>query len=125
MVLARIIKGDPVQSPINSSSLSLFLVFTRPSGKSNNIEIIRLKEKLGTRQVPTAELKLNSTLAFLVSEEGKGIKTISQLVNITRVHNAVAAVPIMRRVVNLAKDYAMTRFAFGQKVIGLPSKQMC
>jgi alkylation response protein AidB-like acyl-CoA dehydrogenase len=119
MALARIVKPNatPGDKP---APLSLFIVLVKPGGKSNNIEIVRLKDKLGTRQLPTAELRLKGTLAFLVSEEGQGIKTISQLVNITRIHNAVAAVSSMRRIVNLAKDYAATRLAFGRKLNDLP-----
>lgn len=119
MALARIVDQND-QKSWSKAPISLFLVFTKLDGKNNNVEIVRLKEKLGTRQLPTAELKLNGTLAYLVSEEGKGIKTITQLVNITRIHNAIAAVSSMRRIVNLAKDYATTREVFGKPLIDQP-----
>ena len=51
-----------------SSGLSLFYLETKTSdGKYNNLELIRLKDKLGTRQLPTAELLLDGTCAHLVS----------------------------------------------------------
>jgi alkylation response protein AidB-like acyl-CoA dehydrogenase len=43
-------------------------------GKLNNIEVVRLKDKLGTRQLPTAELVLKGTLGQRISEIGKGVK---------------------------------------------------
>ena len=59
-------------------------------GKLNGIEIRRLKEKLGTKQLPTAELELHGSKATLISPEGKGVKYISDMLNITRLYNAVA-----------------------------------
>jgi len=50
----------------------------------NNIEIIRLKEKMGTKQLPTAELLLKGARAYLISPPGKGIKYISNMLNVTR-----------------------------------------
>jgi hypothetical protein len=55
---------------------------------------MRLKDKLGTRQLPTAELELRGTLARKVSASGKGIQIIASMLNITRVYNAIASVGI-------------------------------
>lgn len=49
-----------------------------------------------------------------MSEEGKGISKMSAMLNITRLHNAVASVSNMRRIINLARDYATKRKAFGK-----------
>ena len=57
---------------------------------------MKLKNKLGTRQLPTAELLLDGTEARLVSEEGRGIASISSMLTITRLHNALTAVSAMR-----------------------------
>jgi hypothetical protein len=80
----------------------------------------RLKDKLGTRALPTAELTLEGTPAVLVGGEGDGVRKIASLFNVTRVANAVAAVSGMRRVVSLAGSYAEVRSAFGKRLIEHP-----
>jgi len=81
-----------------SSGLSMFFVETRkPDGSLNNIQVMRLKNKLGTRQLPTGELLLDGTLAHLVSPPGRGVATITHMLTITRLHNAVSSVAGMRR----------------------------
>ena len=52
-----------------------------------------------------------------MSEEGKGISKMSSMLNITRLHNAVASVSNMRRIINLARDYATKRKAIGKNLI--------
>jgi putative acyl-CoA dehydrogenase len=116
MTLARI-EG----APAGSHGLSVFLIKLRDNeGRLRNIRIDRLKEKLGTRALPTAELTLEGTPAQLVGGAGEGIRKISTLFNITRVYNAVAAVAGMRRAIALARDYARRRRAFGKSLIDHP-----
>jgi alkylation response protein AidB-like acyl-CoA dehydrogenase len=85
-----------------------------------NIRVERLKDKLGTRALPTAELTLEGTPAQLVGGTGDGIRKIATLFNVTRVYNAVAAVAGMRRAIALASDYARRRRAFGRLLIEHP-----
>lgn len=73
------------------------------NGERNGVKIIRLKRKLGTRALPTAELELKGMRAWLIGEEGEGIKQIATVLNITRVHNAVSAISFMRRGLAIAK----------------------
>lgn len=102
-------------------SLSVFLVRLRDDdGRLRGIRVNRLKEKLGTRALPTAELTLDGTPAHLVGGLGQGVRKISNLFNVTRVYNAVAAVAGMRRAVALARDYAARRVAFGKPLIAHP-----
>ncbi|QMT60919.1 acyl-CoA dehydrogenase family protein [Legionella sp. PC997] len=109
MTLARI-EG----APEGSKGLSLFYLELRNQmGKLNGIHINRLKDKLGTRALPTAELTLKDTPALLVGPAGDGVKKISSLFNITRIYNACCAVGYMRRGLALARDYATKRVAFG------------
>ena len=109
MTLARI-EG----APEGSRGLSLFYLELRDrSGKLNHIRINRLKIKLGTRALPTAELTLEGSSALLVGSPGDGVKKISSLFNITRIYNACSAVGYMRRAIALARDYATKRKAFG------------
>ncbi len=116
MTLARFEGGSA-----GSQGLSVFLIELRDSdGRLRNIRIERLKDKLGTRALPTAELTLEGTTAQLVGGAGDGIRKIATMFNITRVYNAVAAVAGMRRAVALASDYSRRRRAFGKLLIQHP-----
>jgi len=93
----------------------LFFVRLKNSdGSLNNIKPIRLKDKLGTRQVPTAELILNNTVAEIASPEGKGITFIMELANITRLHNIMASISAMRRILAYVEDYSYKRVVFNK-----------
>src|SRR4029450_5694691 len=83
------------------------------AGHLRNIQINRLKDKLGTRKVPTAELTLLGTPAQLVKGTTDGVRNIAPLLNITRLWNGISAVALMRRGIALASDYARKRVAFG------------
>jgi putative acyl-CoA dehydrogenase len=105
----------PEGSPGGSAGLALFFArVVDDNGQLANIEIIKLKDKLGTRALPTAELRLNGTTAIILSAPGEGVKKISTLLNITRLHNSVCATAQLRRGLSLAKDYAKKRKVFGK-----------
>ena len=104
----------PEGNPAGGRGLALFYVETRDDhGRPQNIEINRLKDKLGTRKVPTAELTLNGTPAHLVKGTTDGVRNITPLLNVTRLWNGISSVALMRRGLALASDYARKRFAFG------------
>ncbi|MGH0147617.1 UNVERIFIED_CONTAM: hypothetical protein FKN15_013646 [Acipenser sinensis] len=114
LTLARVVDkhGQTLQG---SKGLSLFYVEVRDEqGNLNNIEVQRLKDKLGTRQVPTAELLLDGVRAQRISEEGRGVASIANMLTITRIHNVISAVGCMRRIINLGREYATKRFVFGK-----------
>jgi putative acyl-CoA dehydrogenase len=97
--------------------LSLFYMPIRDEhGKLNGIKVEALKDKLGTRALPTAQLVLRGAKAKMVGEKGKGVRTISSLFNITRIYNTISAVSFIRRAYSLSKAYSETREAFGQKI---------
>jgi putative acyl-CoA dehydrogenase len=111
MTLAKI-EGD--------EKLSLFYVELRDEkGELQNIQINRLKDKLGTKALPTAELSLLGVPATLVGEVGKGVKTIATLFNITRLYNSCCAVGYMKRGIALSVDYSKKREAFGKPILNL------
>lgn len=104
----------PEGNPPGGSGLALFYVEVRnPDGSMNGIHVNRLKDKLGTRMVPTAELTLDGARAIPVLGVRDGIKNITPMLSITRTWNAVCAVAGMRRGLALAIDYAKRRVAFG------------
>jgi putative acyl-CoA dehydrogenase len=109
-------------APAGSAGLSLFYVeLFDDEGRLRNIRINRLKEKLGTHALPTAELTLEGTPAILVGEKSHGVRKMSSLFNLTRIHNSVYAVSYMRRALALAKDFAARRKAFGRPLSDLPA----
>ncbi len=104
----------PEGNPPGGRGLALFYVETRDEhGRPRNIQVNRLKDKLGTRKVPTAELTLDGTPAQLVKGGSDGVRNIAPLLNITRLWNGISAVSLMRRGVALSTDYASKRVAFG------------
>jgi alkylation response protein AidB-like acyl-CoA dehydrogenase len=104
----------PEGNPPGGRGLALFYIETRDEhGRPRNIRIDRLKDKLGTRKVPTAELTLDGTPAQVVMGTTDGVRNIAPLLNITRLWNGISSVALMRRGVALAFDYAGKRVAFG------------
>nr|XP_032630182.1 acyl-CoA dehydrogenase family member 11-like isoform X6 [Chelonoidis abingdonii] len=116
LTLARIMDAQG-RVEQGSKGLSLFFLEVRDKeGKLNGIEVQRLKQKLGTRQVPTAELLLDGSKAHRISSEGRGVACIANMLTITRIHNVISAVAGMRRVINLARAYASKRVVFGKLI---------
>lgn len=115
LTLARVQDKTGATIP-GSKGLSLFYaeVSRDEDGRLRGIEVQRLKDKLGTRQMPTAELLLDGLPAHRLSEEGRGVSSIANMLTITRIHNSVSAAAAMRRVLQLARDYATRRTAFGK-----------
>jgi alkylation response protein AidB-like acyl-CoA dehydrogenase len=104
-----------------SRGLALFFVETRDAtGRLRDIQVNRLKDKLGTRKVPTAELTLSGTPAEPVRGTNEGVRHITPLLNVTRLWNGVSAAALMRRGVALARDYAHRRVAFGASLAEKP-----
>lgn len=101
----------------SAGELSLFFVPLRnEKGELNNILIHRLKDKMGTHALPTAELTLNGAPGQLIGPEGQGIKTISTILNITRIYNSICSISQARRALDYLQSYSAVRFAFGKLI---------
>ena len=109
LVLAR--RPD---APEGTGGLSLFLVprETR-DGELNDFVVRRLKDKLGTRSVPTGEIEFHGAEAYLIGEPERGFKYMSTMLNMERLHNAMASVGVLSRAALEAKVHAENREAFG------------
>ncbi len=102
-------------------NLALFYVEARDErGLPRGLRVHRLKDKLGTRKLPTAELTLDGTPAQLVLGATDGVKNISPMLNVTRIWNGVSAISLMRRGLDLARDYAAKRVVFGAPLADKP-----
>jgi acyl-CoA dehydrogenase len=111
----------PEDSPSQNQNLALFLVKLRNAeGQLQDFEILRLKDKLGTRHLPTAEIKLCGTPATAVSGLDQGIKNMRFMLNITRTWNAVCALATMGRCLAWVRSYAPIRQAFGRPLAQHP-----
>lgn len=113
LALAKIVPPELknfTQKEIQKLPISLFFIEMRGADKVlNNMEIVRLKDKLGTRQLPTAEIVLKGTQATLISKPGKGVKYISNMLTVTRMYNASSAISAIKRILALARDYSSRR----------------
>ncbi len=104
-----------------TDALALFYLETHDDeGRWNGIRIDRLKDKLGTRELATAEIHLDGALATPVNGLARGVRLITPMLNVTRTWNAVGALATMRRCIALATRYAHQREAFGRRVIEHP-----
>ena len=116
LVLAR-----PEGAPAGTAGLGLFLMpRTLPSGEPNRYRIVRLKDKLGTRAMPSGEIVLEGAAAWLVGDLGQGFKQMAEMVNQSRLSNGVRSAGMMRRAVHEALTVALGRRAFGERLIDLP-----
>src|SRR2546423_15551735 len=75
----------------------------------DGIQIQRLKQKLGTRALPTAEPELKAVRAYLIGEEGRGTKGMIIILNIGHIHNAVSAVDSWARGLGISHAFARCR----------------
>jgi alkylation response protein AidB-like acyl-CoA dehydrogenase len=105
---------------IDNAPTLFFLKLRNQDGTLNNINVIRLKDKMGTKQLPTAELELQGTVAEIASPPKKGITLIMNLANITRLHNITFSVGYMRRMIALLEDYSKKRKVFGKELSQQP-----
>jgi alkylation response protein AidB-like acyl-CoA dehydrogenase len=111
----------PDGNPPGGKGLAMFYVEVRDGdGRLNSVRVDRLKDKLGTRKVPTAELFLEGTRASLVGPPLNGTRSIEPMLAVTRMWNSVCAVAFMRRALALSRSYARQRRAFGQPLERLP-----
>ncbi|WP_374718565.1 acyl-CoA dehydrogenase family protein [Parageobacillus toebii] len=115
-VLARIDGSEP-----GTKGLSLFLVpWRNEDGTLNGIQIRRLKDKLGVRAVPSAEVVFEGAKAYVIGDPKKGFYYMMEALNLSRVCNAVASIGIMKRALEEAKQYAANRTAFGHTLTSYP-----
>src|SRR5205807_5003368 len=91
-----------------------------PSGERNASHIQRLKDKLGNRSNASSEVEFAQAWAHLVGEEGRGVQTIIEMVNHTRLDCAIAAAALMRQALVQAVHHARHRKTFGKLLIEQP-----
>jgi acyl-CoA dehydrogenase len=116
-------------APGGTDGLSLFLVPRAPDADPgadhdpaarNDYRFRRLKDKLGTRSVATGEVELDGTTGYLVGDHENGFKQMAEMLNVERVHNAMASVGVLARARLESVVQAEDRVAFGEPIIDKP-----
>jgi len=100
--------------------LTCFLVPRWLAGERNAIHLMRLKEKLGNRANASAEIEYHDAWAWRLGDEGKGVKTIIEMVHHTRLSTSVAPAGLMRGALAEAKWWVEGRRAFQRRLIDQP-----
>jgi putative acyl-CoA dehydrogenase len=102
--------------------LSCFLLpRVLPDGTRNKIFLQRLKDKLGNRSNASSEIEYDGAFGWLVGEEGRGVPTIIEMVNNTRLDCVLGSASLMRQGIVQAVHHASHRRAFGGLLVGQPA----
>ena len=116
-----LVTARPEGAPPGSKGLGLYLVPRLcPDGRSNRYRIRRLKEKLGTRGLPTGEIEFHGAYALEVAPPPEGFKLMMEALEFSRVHNAMAGAGAQRRAFIEALGHAEERHAFGAALSSFP-----
>jgi putative acyl-CoA dehydrogenase len=94
-----------------------------PDGTRNRIDVVRLKDKLGNRSNASSELEFEGTFAERLGDEGRGVRTIIEMVAATRLDCVLGSTSLMRRALNEAAWHAAHRSAFGSLLVDKPLMQ--
>jgi acyl-CoA dehydrogenase len=101
-----------------TKGLSIFMVEKYlPSGERNPMDIIRLKDKLGVRSMASAEIMLTDTIGKMAGEEFEGFKVMTEMINLSRLYNSVAALSCARRALIEAYQFLSFRELFGKNAL--------
>ncbi|WP_406045160.1 isovaleryl-CoA dehydrogenase [Micromonospora sp. NBC_00898] len=101
--------------------LTCFLVpRVLPDGARNPMRLMRLKDKLGNRSNASSEVEYEHAVAWRVGDEGRGVRTIIDMVNLTRLDCVIGAAAGMRQGVITAAHHVTHRQAFGRHLVDQP-----
>eukprot|EP01095_Lingulamoeba_sp_RSL-Kostka_P001102 TRINITY_DN11570_c0_g1_i1.p1 TRINITY_DN11570_c0_g1~~TRINITY_DN11570_c0_g1_i1.p1 ORF type:complete len:625 (-),score=207.27 TRINITY_DN11570_c0_g1_i1:1700-3574(-) len=101
--------------------VSLFFMMMRnEKNELNNISVEKMKDKLGTKSLPTAELKFNGVRAHIIGKPERGVANISYLFNATRIWSFMGSLSAVSRIYYLIEDYSSKRRVFGKYLIEHP-----
>ncbi len=115
------VTGRVPGSPRGHRGVSLFCVPREWQGEPNGWSITRLKDKVGTRALPTGEIDFTDAIGWPVGPLDAGLKnTVAVVLTTSRIHNTLAAASGGRATYRLARAYAEFRQAFGKKLAEHP-----
>jgi alkylation response protein AidB-like acyl-CoA dehydrogenase len=112
--MRRRVGGRPVASNIVNQEAPI-------QSELNGVRLQRLKNKLGTKSLPTAELELKGARGWLIGTEGQGVKDISAILNITRLQTAAGSVANWSRGLAICRAYSKVRKVRGGLLQDIPA----
>jgi alkylation response protein AidB-like acyl-CoA dehydrogenase len=116
MVLARLPEGAA-----GTRGLGLFVLRRHDdNGNLNKLHLERLKNKLGTRSMPTGEVILNGSVAELLGAPERGFVQMAEMLNLSRLYNATASLAVTRSVLREALRWCRARRTFGNTLTSYP-----
>jgi putative acyl-CoA dehydrogenase len=122
LTLAQADRGERSDGGNGSGGLSCFLLpRVLPDGSRNRIMLQRLKDKLGNKSNASSEIEYDNAVGWLVGEEGGGVKTIIEMVNMTRLDCVIGSATGIRVGTVHAMHHARHREVFGAKLIDQPA----
>jgi len=101
-----------------------FMPRFRPDGSVNALHFQKLKNKLGNRSNASSEVEFHQAFALRIGEEGKGIRTIIKMVQLTRLDCAIASAGLMRMALAQALHHARHRMVFGKSLADQPMMRL-
>lgn len=117
-----LVAARPAGAARNTTGIAVFLVpRVLPDGRLNQISFRRLKNKLGTQSLPTAEMDFKGATGYAIGDTAEGFRTLmNYVINVSRIHNAANACGFLHRAFLEARNYARQRDTFGNALINYP-----
>lgn len=115
-----VVAARPAGAPAGVRGLALFLVPRLREDGRLNVQIRRLKDKIATRSVPTAEIELRGSEGYLLGRPEQGVYLVLEVLNLSRVANSVGSAALAQRSLADAVAFAREREAFGRPVAAHP-----
>ncbi len=115
-----VVTARPEGSPPGIRGIRLFYAPATRAEGGPNWRVRRLKEKLGTITVPTGEVSLEAAEAYLLGDPGSGVEPIMEMLNVSRVANAIGSAAVLQRAFEWSLDFAGQRSAFGRRLADHP-----
>ena len=111
-----LVTGRPEGGAEGARGIRLFFAPARRDDGRPNWTVVRLKEKLGTVTVPTGEVVLDRAEAYLLGGDDEGVMPVMEMLNLSRVANAVGSAALAQRASEVARFHAERREAFGRRL---------
>ncbi len=115
-----VVAARPQGAPAGVRGLALFLLPKRREDGQLNYTVRRLKDKVATRSVPTGEIELRDSEAWLLGSAERGVHLILEVLNLSRATNALGSMAIAQRALAESAAFAGHRIAFGKPVLDQP-----
>jgi alkylation response protein AidB-like acyl-CoA dehydrogenase len=115
-----VVAARPDKAPPGPKGLALYAVPRKRQDGTLNYLVRRLKDKIGTRSVPTGEVELRQAEAYLIGEAAHGIYYILEVLNFSRIANAVGVVAHGLHALRKAYEFAQQRIVFGKPLAEQP-----